>query len=58
MERTIKTKFKVPLNDLSLKAEECLFIDDSKQNIEFAQTLGFDTINYPKGIERLFTQAL
>ncbi len=31
------------LKDLNLKAEECLYVDDSLKNVEIAKRLGFDT---------------
>lgn len=35
--------YQVLLNRYHLKAEECLFIDDRKNNVEAAAALGFDT---------------
>ncbi|OIP84821.1 MAG: hypothetical protein AUK44_01515 [Porphyromonadaceae bacterium CG2_30_38_12] len=35
--------FKTMLHDASLKATECLFLDDGEKNIEAAQQLGFET---------------
>lgn len=42
--------FKKVLNDNHLKAEETLFIDDSLQHIEAANTLGIQTIHMKDGM--------
>lgn len=34
------------LNEYSLKAEECVFIDDRKENTEAAEKLGFKTVHF------------
>ena len=38
--------FNLPLKDLNLKPEECVFIDDKKKNTDAAKALGFKTILY------------
>ena len=39
------------LTRYGLKAEDCLFIDDNKENIAAAQRLGFQTIHFTRGEE-------
>lgn len=39
-----KKPYEVILEKIGLKAQECLFIDNSKKNIEAAENLGFQTI--------------
>lgn len=38
--------FRITLQRIGRKAEECLFIDDSSANIETARLLGFETIHF------------
>lgn len=38
--------FKIMLDDLKLKADECVFVDDLEPNIEVAKSLGFKTIHF------------
>lgn len=38
--------FEITLKRINRKAEECLFIDDSRPNIETARKMGFITIQY------------
>lgn len=38
--------YKLLLDRFNLKAEECIFIDDSVKNIEAAEKLGFDTFYF------------
>jgi len=38
--------FEIALRRIGLRAEECLFIDDSPKNVEAAASLGFQTIQY------------
>jgi len=38
--------FEIALHRIGLRAEECLFIDDSPKNVEAAASLGFQTIQY------------
>lgn len=40
--------FKILLNRLQLKPEECLFIDDEIKNVEAAKKLGFKTVHFSK----------
>lgn len=42
--------YKVLLSRYKLKASECLFIDDNKDNIEAAEILGFHTIHFTRGV--------
>jgi len=41
--------FNYILNDLNIKAEECLFLDDGEKNIQAAQKLGFVTYLVTQG---------
>lgn len=43
--------FEFVLNENSLKAEECLFIDDTKDNTDTAKRLGFNVWNIDETIE-------
>ncbi|MGB5418512.1 HAD family hydrolase [Algibacter sp.] len=43
--------FEFVLNENNLKAEECLFIDDNKDNIETANTMKFKTWHITPGME-------
>jgi len=38
--------YHLTLKRINLKAEECIFIDDSLPNVEAAQKLGFYTVHY------------
>jgi len=38
--------FKILLERMALKPEECLFIDDEVKNIDAAKTLGFKTVHF------------
>jgi len=38
--------YRMCLSYLALKAEDCLFIDDSEKNIAGAQKIGLNTIHY------------
>jgi 2-haloacid dehalogenase len=46
--------FQILLRRINRKADECLFIDDSRPNVEAAAALGFHTIVYvsPEQLER------
>ncbi|MFW5990939.1 MAG: HAD family hydrolase [Candidatus Nanoarchaeia archaeon] len=41
-----KRIFQLVLEDYNLKGEECIFVDDKKENLEPAKTLGMHTILY------------
>ena len=41
-----KVIFDITLHRIGYRAEECLFIDDSKPNIETAQSMGFHVIHF------------
>ena len=38
--------FELTLQKLEIRAEECLFVDDSKANVDAAAALGFQTIHF------------
>ena len=38
--------FNILLKKYNLKAEECVFLDDNKNNIEAASAMGFNTIPF------------
>ena len=46
--------FEFTLRKLELRAEECLFIDDSKPNVDAAAAIGFQTIHFrsPQQLEQ------
>ncbi|RPJ40436.1 MAG: HAD family phosphatase, partial [Chloroflexi bacterium] len=46
--------FEVFLEQIGRKPEQCLFIDDSRKNIEAANSMGFQTIRFesPEQLER------
>lgn len=45
-----KRIYEVLLARYNLKASECLFIDDNKENIDAANRMGFQTIHFTKGV--------
>ena len=47
--------FQHVLDDFDLRAEECLFIDDSEQHIRTAHSMGIGTVYLRKGME-LYTE--
>lgn len=49
-----KQIFKILLDRYQLKAEECLFIDDSKENTATASGFGINTVTF-KGLDRCFS---
>jgi len=55
-----KEFFEIALNGLSLPASDCLFIDDSQKNIEFARQTGLQSIQYTnaKELEKFFAQTV
>lgn len=48
------------LEDLSCKAAECIFIDDTKENIDMAASIGFQTIHasHPEEVTRRLQEYL
>ncbi|MFA7707942.1 MAG: HAD family phosphatase [Candidatus Pacearchaeota archaeon] len=46
-----KKAFKIILEKLDTKPEECLFIDDSLKNIQSAQELGLNTIHFKNPVQ-------
>ncbi len=46
------------LKKFSLKAEECIFIDDSPKNAEAAKNVGMKSFCHEKGDVELLVQAL
>ena len=48
-----KEIFEHLLNEYSLKAEECIFIDDNQKNIEGARALGIYTYLFDSDVEKL-----
>jgi putative hydrolase of the HAD superfamily len=49
--------YKRAIKDLGLNADDCLFIDDMKDNLMTAQKLGMHTIFF-KGISNLKTELM
>lgn len=48
-----KEIFEHLLNEYSLKAEECIFIDDNQKNIEGAKKIGINTYLFDSDVEKL-----
>lgn len=45
-----KEIFDLMLNRYSLKAEECIFIDDNEKNIKTATEMGFKVVHFTEGV--------
>ena len=53
-----KKLFQIFLEDTKLNPKECLFVDDSKKNIEISKEFGFQTLWYEtlKSADQIFTR--